>query len=32
MSTDLTFFTNEPDSTLLDRFKTTLIIVWRMEK
>jgi len=24
MSTDLTFFTNEPDSTLLDRFKVTL--------
>lgn len=24
MSTDLTFFTNEPDSTLLNRFKTTL--------
>jgi len=24
MSTDLTFFTNEPDATLLDRFKSTL--------
>ena len=24
MTTDLTFFTNEPDATLLDRFKTTL--------
>ena len=24
MSTDLTFFTNEPDATLLDRFTTTL--------
>lgn len=24
MTTDLTFFTNEPDSTLLDRFKATL--------
>jgi len=24
MSTDLTFFTNEPEATLLDRFKTTL--------
>lgn len=24
MNTDLTFFTNEPDSTLLDRFKRTL--------
>jgi hypothetical protein len=24
MKTDLTFFTNEPDSTLLDRFRKTL--------
>ena len=24
MSTDRTFFTNEPDNTLLDRFKTTI--------
>ena len=24
MSTDKTFFTNEPNSTLLDRFKTTI--------
>jgi hypothetical protein len=24
MSTDLTFFTNEPDKTLLDRFKVTI--------
>ena len=24
MTTDLTFFTNEPGATLLDRFKTTL--------
>ncbi len=27
MTTDLTFFTNEPDATLLDRFKTTLVHV-----
>lgn len=24
MTTDLTFFTNEPDATLLDRFRATL--------
>ena len=24
MSTDTTFFTNEPNNTLLDRFKTTV--------
>jgi len=24
VSTDLTFFTNEPDATLLDRFKITI--------
>jgi HKD family nuclease len=24
MTTDLTFFTNEPDAALLDRFKATL--------
>lgn len=28
MSTDLTFFTNEPDAALLDRFRRTFVHVW----